>query len=78
MKGQVAAAIVAAQRAAPEVPATLLITADEETSKQGAALIAKSSALAKSLGLKGIVVAEPTSLTPVRKLWIAWKTWAFA
>ncbi len=66
MKGQVAAAIIAAQRAPADVPATLLITADEETTKAGASVIAKQSALAKSLGLKGILVAEPTSLYPVR------------
>ncbi|MGG5810646.1 M20/M25/M40 family metallo-hydrolase [Falsiroseomonas sp. CW058] len=66
MKGQVAAAILAARAAPADVPATLLITADEETTKQGAALIAKESRLAGSLGLKGIVVAEPTSLVPVR------------
>lgn len=66
MKGQVAAAIIAAQRAAADTPVTLLITADEETTKAGAARIAKESALARSLGLKGIVVAEPTSLIPVR------------
>jgi acetylornithine deacetylase len=66
MKGQVAAAIVAAQRAAAGIPVTLLITADEETTKQGAHVIATQSALARSLGLKGIIVAEPTSLAPVR------------
>lgn len=66
MKGQVAAAIVAARQAAAGVPATLLITADEETTKQGAQVIATRSALARSLGLKGIVVAEPTGLAPVR------------
>jgi len=66
MKGQVAAAIIAAQRAPANVPVTLLITADEETTKQGAHVIATQSALAKSLGLTGIIVAEPTSLAPVR------------
>jgi acetylornithine deacetylase len=66
MKGQVAAAILAVRAAPAEVPATLLITTDEETSKQGAQQIAQHSALARSLGLKGIVVAEPTSLVPVR------------
>jgi acetylornithine deacetylase/succinyl-diaminopimelate desuccinylase-like protein len=48
------------------VPATLLLTADEETSKQGARIIAAQSKLAASLGLQGIVVAEPTGLAPVR------------
>ena len=66
MKGQVAAAIIAAQRAPASLPVTLLITADEETSKEGARRIARESRLARSLGLKGIVVAEPTSLAPVR------------
>jgi acetylornithine deacetylase len=66
MKGQVAAAIIAARAAPPDVPATLLITTDEETTKLGAKKIARDSALAKSLGLKGILVAEPTGLVPVR------------
>ncbi len=66
MKGQVAAAILAAKAAETDTPATLLLTADEETSKQGARLIAESSALARSLGLRGIIVAEPTRLAPVR------------
>ncbi|WP_237214862.1 M20/M25/M40 family metallo-hydrolase [Falsiroseomonas oryziterrae] len=66
MKGQVAAMIVAARAAAAHVPVTLLITADEETTKQGARLVATDSALARSLGLAGIIVAEPTSLAPVR------------
>jgi acetylornithine deacetylase len=46
-------------------PVTLLLTADEETSKQGARAVAASDA-ARVLGLKGIVVAEPTGLAPVR------------
>ncbi len=66
MKGQVAAAIIAAQRAPADLPVTLLITTDEETTKEGARRIARDSQLAKSLGLKGIVVAEPTGLAPVR------------
>jgi acetylornithine deacetylase len=66
MKGQVAAMIAAAQAAPAQIPVTLLITADEETTKEGARRIATDSALARSLGLSGIVVAEPTSLAPVR------------
>ncbi|MBR0672811.1 M20/M25/M40 family metallo-hydrolase [Neoroseomonas soli] len=65
MKGPVAACIVAARGMPAHVPVTLLITTDEETSKQGARTIA-ASGVAKSLGLKGIVVAEPTGLAPVR------------
>ena len=66
MKGPVAACIVAACGLRADVPVTLLITTDEETTKAGAALIAEHSALARRAALRGIVVAEPTGLTPVR------------
>jgi acetylornithine deacetylase len=66
MKGPVAAAIVAA-RALPEtVPITLLITTDEETTKQGARLIAQASELVRRVKPHGIVVVEPTGMVPVR------------
>jgi len=65
MKGPVAACILAARGMPTDVPVTLLLTTDEETSKQGARAVA-ASAYARSLGLKGIVVAEPTGLAPVR------------
>lgn len=65
MKGPVAACIMAARGVGPEVPATLLLTTDEETTKQGARAVAASEA-ARALGLKGILVAEPTLLAPVR------------
>ncbi|NMJ42985.1 M20 family metallopeptidase [Roseomonas sp. JC162] len=65
MKGPVASCVVAARGMPSDVPVTLLLTTDEETSKQGARAIAASDA-ARSLGLKGIVVAEPTGLGPVR------------
>lgn len=65
MKGPVAACVVAARGMPGDVPVTLLLTADEETTKQGARAVARS-ALAQSLGLRGIVVAEPTGLAPVR------------
>jgi acetylornithine deacetylase/succinyl-diaminopimelate desuccinylase-like protein len=63
MKANVAACIMAA-KASPR--ATLLITTDEETTKQGARSIAEHSKLAKRAELRGTVVAEPTSLIPVR------------
>ena len=65
MKGAVAACIQAAKAVPGHVPATLLLTTDEETTKAGARAVA-GSALARSLGLQGIVVAEPTGLVPVR------------
>ncbi|MBR0661401.1 M20/M25/M40 family metallo-hydrolase [Neoroseomonas oryzicola] len=65
MKGPVASCVVAARGMPSGVPVTLLLTTDEETSKQGARAIAASDA-ARALGLKGIVVAEPTGLGPVR------------
>jgi len=64
MKGAVAACIIAARRST--APATLLLTADEETTKAGARAIADRSALARAQQLRGIFVAEPTGLTPVR------------
>jgi acetylornithine deacetylase/succinyl-diaminopimelate desuccinylase-like protein len=65
MKGPLAACLLAARAAPDAVPATLLITTDEETTKQGARAIA-AHPFARSLGLRGIVVAEPTGLAPVR------------
>jgi len=66
MKGPVAAAIVAACSVPASVPITLLITTDEETTKQGARLIAQTSELVRRVKPRGIIVVEPTSMAPVR------------
>lgn len=66
MKGPVAAAIVAARTLPPDIPVTLLITTDEETTKQGARLIAARSELVRRVQPAGIIVVEPTGLVPVR------------
>ncbi|WP_428488138.1 M20/M25/M40 family metallo-hydrolase [Rhodopila sp.] len=66
MKGPVAAAIVAAQDLPTAVPVSLLLTTDEESTKQGARIIARQSALVRLAAPWGIVVVEPTSLRPVR------------
>ena len=66
MKGPVAAAIIAAHALAADVPITLLITTDEETTKQGARLIAEKSELLRRVKPVAILVAEPTTLVPVR------------
>jgi acetylornithine deacetylase len=66
MKGPVAAAIVAACALPASVPITLLITTDEETTKQGARLIAQASELVRRVKPDGIVVVEPTGMVPVR------------
>jgi acetylornithine deacetylase/succinyl-diaminopimelate desuccinylase-like protein len=66
MKGPVAAVIVAARALPERVPVTLLITTDEETTKQGARLIAQRSELARQVKPAGIIVTEPTRLVPVR------------
>lgn len=63
MKGPLAAILRAAQ-AAPN--ATLLLTTDEETTKAGAREIVARSALAREAAPRGIIVAEPTGLRPVR------------
>jgi acetylornithine deacetylase len=66
MKGPVAA-IVAAARSLPQaVPITLLITTDEETTKAGARVIAERSKLVRLARPRGIIVAEPTRMIPVR------------
>ncbi len=64
MKGQTAAAIVAALALPQTVPVTLLLTTDEETTKGGAKAIAERSVLAK--GLAAILVVEPTLMVPMR------------
>ena len=66
MKGPVAAMLVAAQAVPPSVPLALLITTDEETTKQGARLIVETSALAQRFAPRGILVAEPTGMIPIR------------
>ncbi|WP_043837031.1 M20/M25/M40 family metallo-hydrolase [Muricoccus aerilatus] len=66
MKGPVAACIVAARGLPADVPVTLLLSTDEETTKAGAALIAEGSDLARRAALRGIIVAEPTGLAPIR------------
>ena len=66
MKGPLAACIVAARSLPAEVPVTLLVTTDEETTKEGARLIATRSALVREARPAGILVAEPTRLAPVR------------
>jgi acetylornithine deacetylase/succinyl-diaminopimelate desuccinylase-like protein len=66
MKGPVASAIVAARALPESVPITLLITTDEETTKQGARLIAQRSEIARRVKPRGIIVVEPTGMVPVR------------
>jgi acetylornithine deacetylase/succinyl-diaminopimelate desuccinylase-like protein len=66
MKGPLAAAIVAARGLPATIPVTLLITTDEETTKQGAREIAARSELARRARLRGILVVEPTGMRPVR------------
>jgi acetylornithine deacetylase len=66
MKGPLAAAIVAAQALPANVPITLLITTDEESTKAGARAIAQRSALARAAVPRGILVVEPTRMIPMR------------
>jgi acetylornithine deacetylase len=66
MKGPVAAAVMAARALPPRVPITLLLTTDEETTKQGAREIVARSALARRAALRAIAVVEPTRLIPLR------------
>jgi len=66
MKGPLAAAIIAARGLAPSIPVTLLVTTDEESTKQGARVIADRSDLVRAVRPQGILVVEPTGLSPVR------------
>jgi acetylornithine deacetylase len=66
MKGPLAAAIIAARAVSAEVPVTLLITTDEETTKAGARQIVQHSTLAQAAQPALILVVEPTAMTPVR------------
>ena len=66
MKGPVAAAVVAAGSLPAKVPVTLLLTTDEETTKQGAREIVARSALARRAAPRAIAVVEPTRMVPLR------------
>jgi acetylornithine deacetylase len=66
MKGPVAACIVAARALPAAVPATLLFTSDEETTKAGARAIVERSALVRTARPAAILIAEPSSMVPVR------------
>jgi acetylornithine deacetylase len=66
MKGPMATILMVARYLPAEVPLTLLLTTDEETTKEGARRIAEESVLARRDPLVGIVVAEPTAMRPVR------------
>lgn len=66
MKGPLAACVVAARALPADVPVALLITTDEETSKEGARQIVRRSALARAYAPRGILIAEPTMMQPVR------------
>ncbi len=65
MKGPVAALVVAAQSLPGRIPIALLLTTDEETTKQGARVVLGSE-LARRYAPNSILVAEPTRLVPVR------------
>ena len=66
MKGPLAAIIHAARALPDTVPVSLLITTDEETSKEGARRIARDCVLLRDRPPVGIIIAEPTGMRPVR------------
>ena len=66
MKGPVAASIIAARELPAAIPVSLLITTDEETTKQGARVIVERSTLLRAMRPAGILVVEPTQLQPIR------------
>ena len=66
MKGPLASLVAAATNLPAQTPIALFITTDEETTKQGARLLARTSELARAFQPRGILIAEPTSMVPVR------------
>ncbi|MGH7058521.1 MAG: M20/M25/M40 family metallo-hydrolase, partial [Acetobacteraceae bacterium] len=66
LKGSLAAVITATNALPERIPATLLLSTDEETTKEGARKIAELSKLVREARPTAIIVAEPTKLTPVR------------
>lgn len=66
MKGPIASLIAAATALPASVPIALFITADEETTKQGSRLLARTSDLARSFAPRAILIGEPTNMVPVR------------
>jgi phytoene synthase len=56
-----------------------LPAADRKSQRPGLIMAAIYRALLEEIERDGFrVLAQRTSLTPVRKLWIAWKTWISA
>jgi acetylornithine deacetylase len=66
MKGPLAVILTVGALLPAAIPLSLLITTDEETHKEGAKRIARTSALLKHNPPTGIIIAEPTGLRPVR------------
>lgn len=66
MKGPLAAIIHAARALPADIPVSLLITTDEETTKEGARRIVRDSRLLREGPPRAIIIAEPTGLRPVR------------
>lgn len=66
MKGPLATAVITARALPASVPVSLLITTDEETTKQGARHIVQHSSLVRAVPPRLIVVVEPTFMAPVR------------
>lgn len=66
MKGPVAAAIEAARQAPDNVAVLLLLTADEEWTKQGSRQLVEKSEILQAARPRGIIVVEPTCFVPIR------------
>lgn len=73
---QVMALQIARARERHERAATLLPPADRRAQRASLVLAALSRALLEEIAaLRGRTLKQSVTLTPVRKLWIAWKTW---
>jgi 15-cis-phytoene synthase len=73
---QVMAIQIEHARAYHERAAALLPPVDRRAQRAGLVLAAISRALLEEIAaLRGRTLTQSVTLTPVRKLWIAWKTW---
>ena len=73
---QVMALQIARAREYHQRAAVLLPSADRRAQRAGLVLAAISRALLEEIAaLRGRTLRQSVTLTPLRKLWIAWKTW---
>ena len=68
-----------AQHAIPDAAYAALPAVDRKAQRPGLVMAAIYRTLLEEISTDGFqVLQQRTTLTPIRKLWIAWKTWVAA